>query len=154
MRQVVEQYRTGPSNRVGLARIPLYGRRVYLAGPRTWLDPEVWAPVEATLLELGLISHPAETAFRHAAAALRTARSDVFSPFEQAINPSGEPADSRAGRAADHAALLAADLVVVLDGWSDVPGAVDMALLVAATRGVCWSLARDILPSALARPAA
>lgn len=154
MRYVLEQYRIGPIDRVGPARVPLHARRVYLAGPRIWLDPEVWAPVEATLLELGLISHPAETAFRHAAAALRIAHSDVFSPFEQAIDPTGDPADSRAGRAADREALLAADLVVVLDGWADVPGAVDTALLVAATRGVSWALASEVLPFAVACPAA
>ncbi|MGQ0467196.1 MAG: hypothetical protein ACT4QG_18010 [Sporichthyaceae bacterium] len=150
MRQVLEQYRTGPSDRVGPSRAALRGRRVYLAGPRTWLDPEVWAPVEATLLDLGLIALPAQAAFRHAAASLRAAGASVFSPFEQAP----DLADSRAGRTADSEALLAADLVVVLDGWADVPGAVDRALLVATTRGVSWACAGDVLPAALARPAA
>jgi nucleoside 2-deoxyribosyltransferase len=125
----------------------LQGRRVYLAGPRTWLDREVWAPVEATLLELGLIDAPAEESFRRVAKALRSAEASVFSPFEHAfqLGPDGSPADSRAGRAADAAALHGADLVVILDGWSDVPGAVDAAVLVAATRGISWAAARTVL---------
>lgn len=128
-------------------RLSVEGRQVYLAGPRIWSDPEVWTPVEATLLELGLIDMPAEQSFRRVAKALRSAGGCVFSPFEQAyhLGPHGSPADSRAGRAADTAALHGADLVVVLDGWGDVPGAVDAAILVAATRGVSWAAARTVL---------
>lgn len=129
-----------------MRHMDLRGRLIYLAGPRTWADREVWAPVEATLLELGLIDAPAEESFRRVAKALRSAGSSVFSPFEQAyqLGPDGDPADSRAGRAADTAALHGADLVVVLDGWGDVPGAVDTAILVAATRGTSWAAARTV----------
>ncbi|MGQ0846451.1 MAG: hypothetical protein ACT4QF_20190 [Sporichthyaceae bacterium] len=127
--------------------IDLRGRQVYLAGPRTWVDPAVWAPVEASLLDLGLIDASAASSFRLVARALRIEGAHVFSPMEH-------DADSRAGRAADAAALAHADLVVVLDGWEYVAGAVDAARLVAATRGVAWAEASEILRAAARHAAA
>ncbi len=112
--------------------------RVYLAGPRTCLDPDGSAALAATLLDLGLIdARPAE-AFVAAAAALRAAGADVTSPAEAPwwCGAETDIEELRAGRAADAAARAAADLVVVLDGWLDVPGAVDGPVITARTAGV------------------
>ncbi len=146
MRPVLDLLRIDQTDRIPPPRAgEFHGLRIYLAGPRTWLEPEVWAPVEATLLDLGLIHWPARTAYRSVAAALRAAGASVFSPCEQAAVSDTALADARAGRAADRAALIEADVVVVLDGWEDVPGAVDAARLIAATRGTCWATATDAL---------
>lgn len=113
-------------------------RRVYLAGPRTCLDPVAYAALTAVLLELDLIAQPVEAAFDTAAHELRTFGVEVFSPFEQPWwrGVEVDAADLRTGRAAQAHALADADAVVVLDGWLDVPGAVDPAVIAARTAGV------------------
>lgn len=125
----------------------LAGRLVYLAGPRTCLDPEGYALLEASLLDLGVVDAAVELAFPAAAHALRAHGASVTCPFE---SPWWRGSDHslhnvRAERDRDAAALEAADLVVVLDGWQDVPGAVDTAILVAETRGVPWGRASEVL---------
>lgn len=113
-------------------------RRVCLAGPRTCLDPVGYAALAAHLLELGLIAQSVERAFTDAAEELRALGAEVFSPFEQPWWRGAEvaAAELRAGRAAQASAAAAADAVVVLDGWLDVPGAVDAAVIAARTAGV------------------
>ena len=113
-------------------------RRVYLAGPRTCLDPAGYAALAAGLAELGLISAPVDAAFAAAARELRALGAEVLSPHEQPWWRGAEvTADElRAGRTANAAAPAQADLVVVLDGWVDVPGAVDVPVLAARTAGV------------------
>lgn len=115
-----------------------HGPRLYLAGPRTCLDPSGYAAVADGLLALGLIADPVEVAFPSAAAALRALGADVTSPYEQPWWRGEEVGadDLRAGRTADATAPAAADAVVVLDGWLDVPGAVDAAVIAARTAGV------------------
>jgi hypothetical protein len=136
---------------VGGGQPPLAGRRVYLAGPRTSLDPQAYAQLEADLLNLGVIDASVADAFAAAAAALRAQGADVTCPFEAAWwrgDGSGAGANAvRAGREADARALEAADLVVVLDGWEDVPGAVDTAVIVAETRDVPWARVSAVLES-------
>jgi hypothetical protein len=112
--------------------------RVYLTGPRTCLDPAGYAALTANLLELDLIAQPVEAAFASAARELRALDADVFSPFEQPWWRGAEVSalDLRAGRAANAGAAAAAHVVVVLDGWLDVPGAVDAAVIAARTAGV------------------
>ncbi len=116
----------------------LRGTRVYLAGPRTCLDAAGYAAVTSGLLELGLISEAADVAFVEAAQRLRAAGAEVVSPYEQAWwrGAEVEADELRAGRAAHAGAPAAADLVAVLDGWLDVPAAVDAAVLSARTAGV------------------
>lgn len=113
-------------------------RRVYLAGPRTCLDPVGYAALTAHLLELGLIAQPVQAAFTSAARELRALDVEVFSPFEQPWWCGAEvgATELRAGRATQASAAAAADTVVVLDGWLDVPGAVDAAVISARTAGV------------------
>ena len=112
--------------------------RVYLAGPRICLDPDGYAALTSNLLELDLIAQPVEAAFVSAARKLRAFGAEVFSPFEQPWWRGAEvgAAALRAGRAAQASAAAAADAVVVLDGWLDVPRAVDAAVIAARTAGV------------------
>jgi hypothetical protein len=112
--------------------------RVYLAGPRTCLDPAGYAALASGLFELGLIDRPVDAAFADAAAALRAMGAEVISPFEQAWWRGAEVGadELRTGRTANASAPARADLVVVLDGWLDVPGAVDVAVIAARTAGV------------------
>jgi hypothetical protein len=119
----------------------LAGRRVYLAGPRACLDPEGHALLEASLLDLGVVDVAAHLAFPAAAHALRAHGAQVTCPFESAWWRGSDSSlhNLRAERERDALALESADLVVVLDGWEDVPGAVDTAILVAETRGVPWA---------------
>lgn len=118
------------------------GSRVYLAGPRMCVDPDAYAVLEATLLELGVIQAPAAETFPAASAALRAAGARVSCPYEQpwwrGSGPGVElaPAELRVARARDAAALENADLVAVLDGWIDVSGAVDAAVIVARSAGL------------------
>jgi len=116
----------------------LRGIRVYLAGPRTCLDPVGYAALTAALCELGLVAEPVAGAFERAARDLRRAGAEVLSAHEQAWWRGAEVGadDLRAGRAALAAAPASADLVAVLDGWLDVPGAVDGAVITARTAGV------------------
>jgi hypothetical protein len=69
---------------------------------------------------------------------LRAAGAAVTSPFEQPWWRGAEVGadELRAGRATNATAPGRADLVAVLDGWLDVPGAVDVAVLAARTSGV------------------
>lgn len=119
----------------------LAGSRVYLSGPRACLDPEGHALLEASLLDLGVIDLAARVAFPAAARALRAHGAQVTSPFEAAWWRGSDAGlhNLRAERERDVLALETADLIVVLDGWEDVPGAVDTAILVAETRGVPWA---------------
>ncbi len=114
------------------------GTRVYLAGPRTCLDPVGYAALASGLFELGLIDLPVDAAFVAAARDLRAAGAEVVSPFEQAWWRGAEvgAAELRAGRGANSSAPAQAQLVAVLDGWLDVPGAVDAAVIGARTAGV------------------
>lgn len=114
------------------------GTRVYLSGPRTCLDPAGYAALTASLVELGLVPGSVPTTFARAARELRAAGAAVISPFEEPWWRGAEvdADDLRAGRAADATAPAAADLVAVLDGWLDVPGAVDAAVISARTAGV------------------
>ncbi|HUR75786.1 MAG TPA: hypothetical protein VMZ00_16005 [Sporichthya sp.] len=116
----------------------LTGLHVYLTGPRTCLDAPGYAALAAGLFDLGLIDSPVDTAFEAVAAELRAAGADVTSPHEQPWWRGAEVGadELRAGRAANAAAPALADLVVVLDGWLDVPGAVDAAVIAARTAGV------------------
>ena len=138
----------------------LYGARVYLAGPRTCLDAAGYAALASGLFDLGLIDLPVDAAFDAVAAELRAAGADVTSPHEQPWWRGAEVGadELRAGRAANAAAPAQADLVVVLDGWLDVPGAVDTAVIAARTAGVPVLLAADAVFRATAvlhrRPAA
>lgn len=112
--------------------------RVYLAGPRTCLDPAGYAALGSGLFELGLIDRPVDAAFEAAARELRAAGAEVVSPYEQAWWRGAEVGadELRVGRALHAVAPSQADVVVVLDGWQDVPGAVDAAVLAARTAGV------------------
>lgn len=139
---------------VGEGQPPLAGRRVYLAGPRTSADPAAYAQLEAALMELGVIETPVAEAFVVAARALRAHGAEVSCPFEaewwRGAGVAVEVAplrDVRAGRERDARALEEADLVVVLDGWEDVPGAVDAAVIVAETRDVPWARVSAVLAS-------
>ena len=125
----------------------LQGVRVYLAGPRTCLDVTGYAALAAGLFDLGLIDRPVEAAFEAAAAELRAAGAIVTSPHEQPWWRGAEVGadELRAGRAANAAAPVEADLVVVLDGWLDVPGAVDTAVIAARTAGVPVATAADAI---------
>ncbi len=131
----------------GVTWAHLHGVRVYLAGPRTSLDPAGYAALAAGLFDLGLIDRPVDDAFEAAAAQLRAAGADVTSPHEQPWWRGAEVGaeELRAGRAANAAAPAQADLVVVLDGWLDVPGAVDTAVIAARTAGVPVVPAADAL---------
>jgi hypothetical protein len=133
---------------------PLAGRRVYLAGPRASVDPAAYAQLEAALMELGVIETPVAEAFGIAARALRAHGAEVTCPFEAAWwrgagtdTDRAQLRDVRAGREHDARALESADLVVVLDGWEDVPGAVDAAVIVAETRDVPWARVSAVLAS-------
>jgi hypothetical protein len=128
----------------------LAGTRVYLAGPRTCLDPEGHALLEAALLDLGVVDVVAHLAFPAAARALRAHGAQVTSPFEASWWRGSDASlhNLRAERERDALALETADLVVVLDGWEDVPGAVDTAILVAETRGVPWAQVSAALAAA------
>lgn len=133
----------------------LAGRRVYLAGPRTCLDPAGYAALQAGLLELGLIGAAVDAAFTSAARELRAAGAVVTSPYEQPWWRGDEVphAELCAAREANSAAPAHADLVVVLDGWADVPGAVDAAVLAARVAqvpclGVSEALERAVTDSA------
>lgn len=116
----------------------LRGTRVYLAGPRTCLDPAGYAALASGLFDLGLIDLPVDIAFEVAAAELRAAGADVTSPYEQPWWRGAEVGadELRAGRTEHAAAPANVDLVVVLDGWLDVPGAVDAAVIAARAAGV------------------
>lgn len=115
----------------------LSGCRVYLAGPRTCLDPAGYAVLADALFEIGLISASVDDAFTLAARDLRLAGAVVTSPYEQPWWRGAEVgAELRSARDADAAAPARADLVVVLDGWADLPGAVDAAVLAARVAGV------------------
>jgi hypothetical protein len=139
---------------VGAGQPPLAGRRVYLAGPRTSLDPAAYAQLEAALMELGVIETPVAEAFGVALRVLRAQGAEVTCPFEAPWwRGGGTHSDSmalrdvRAGRERDARALESADLVVVLDGWEDVPGAVDTAVIVAESRDVPWARVSAVLAS-------
>ena len=136
-----------------------WGRHVYLAGPRTCLDPSGYAALASGLFELGLIDLPVDAAFEAAARELRAAGAEVVSPFEQPWWRGAEvdAEELRTGRTANAAAPARADLVAVLDGWLDVPGAVDAAVLAARTAGVPVVPVADAireLAAARRRPAA
>lgn len=129
----------------------LAGRRVYLAGPRACLDPQGHALLEESLLDLGVVDVPAHLAFPAAARALRAHGAQVTCPFESAWWRGSDGSNLhnlRAERERDGQALETADLIVVLDGWEDVPGAVDTAILVAETRGVPWARVGEALAEA------
>lgn len=130
-------------------------RRVFLAGPRTCLDPVGYAALSTQLLALELISRPVEAAFADAARELRAFDVEVFSPFEQPWWRGAEvgAAELRAGRAVAASAAAAADAVVVLDGWLDVPGAVDAAVIAARTAGVPVLAVADAVSELRARAA-
>jgi hypothetical protein len=110
-------------------------------------DPEAYATLEASLLELGLIRARLDVAVAAAARALGDLGMALTNPWIL----TGAAAEGRAGRSADAAALTAADLVVVLDGWADVLGVSDAALLHAATRGVPCLTADDLTDRAASR---
>jgi hypothetical protein len=120
---------------------------VYLAGPRTCLDPVGYAALAAGLFDLGLIDHPVDAAFVAGARELRALGADVTNPHEQPWWRGAEVGadELRAGRTANATAPARADLVVVLDGWLDVPGAVDSAVIAARTAGVPVVLLSDAL---------
>lgn len=123
---------------IGVTRGEFAPTRVYLAGPRTCLDPVGYAALTSSLFELGLIDQPVAAAFETAARELRACGAEVLSPFEQAWwrGAQVEADELRAGRAANATAPACADLVAVLDGWLDVPGAVDAAVIPARVAGV------------------
>ena len=126
---------------------PLEGRHVYLAGPRTSLDPEAYAQLESDLLALGVVEQPVAAAFAAAVRALRAYGATVSTPFEIDQQDWAGMRHARAGRERDAQALESADLVAVLDGWEDVPGAVDAAVIVAETRDVPWTRVSAVLAS-------
>lgn len=134
----------------------LSGCRVYLAGPRTCLDPDGYAALESTLVEIGLISTSVDDAFTAAARELRAAGAVVISPHEQPWWRGAEVgnAELRAARDANASAPARADLVAVLDGWADVPGAVDAAVLAARVAGVPTATVSEALERALTGSAA
>ena len=138
---------------LGFTSGELPGPRVYLAGPRTCLDPSGYAALSASLLDLGLIGQPVGAAFESAAWELRALGAEVTSPFEQPWWRGVEVGadELRAGRAANAAAPAAAELVVVLDGWLDVPGAVDHAVLAARSAGVPVLLVSETVSALRAR---
>lgn len=131
----------------GVTWAHLDGVQVYLAGPRTCLDPAGYAALAAGLFDLGLTALPVDAAFEAAASELRALGAAVTSPHEQPWWRGAEvDADElRTGRTANAAALTAADLVVVLDGWLDVPGAVDTAVIAARSAGVPVLLVAETL---------
>jgi hypothetical protein len=134
----------------------LSGARVYLAGPRTCLDPAGYAALTSALIEIGLIEGSVEDAFISAARELRTAGALVISPFEQPWWRGAEVgnAELRAAREANASAPARADLVAVLDGWADVPGAVDSAVLAARVAGVPTETVTEALQRAVTGSAA
>lgn len=104
----------------------------YLAVPNVARDPEAYAMLQASLLELGLIDVPLEEAVALVAGALGELGMTLSNPWVLADPvPPG-----RAGRSRDVAALAAAECVVLLDGWGEVPGVCDAPVLHAATRGL------------------
>lgn len=119
----------------------------YLAVPSPARDPQAYATLEATLLELGLIRTGLDAAVAEAARALEDLGVGLANPWTVA----GALPEGRAGRAADAAALAAADWVVVLDGWADVPGVTDAAVLHAATRGLLCLTADELTDRAASR---
>jgi hypothetical protein len=119
----------------------------YLAVPCPARDPQAYAALEDGLLELGLIRARLDAAVPAAARALADLGVALTNPWVLAdAAPEG-----RAGRAADAAALAAADWVVVLDGWAEVPGVTDAAVLHAATRGLPCLSADDLTDRAASR---
>jgi hypothetical protein len=122
-------------------------RLAYLAVPNPARDPEAYATLEASLLELGLIRVPLGAAVAAAARALRDLGMTLTNPWVlTAAVPQG-----RAGRSCDAAALSAAEHVVLLDGWAEVPGVCDAAVLQVATRGVACSTADELTARAASR---
>lgn len=130
----------------GSAREPRE-RRAYLAVPSPARDPGAYAALEASLLELGLIRTRLDAAVAAAARALEDLGVSLTNPWVL----TGAAAEGRAGRSADTAALVAADWVVVLDGWAEVLGVTDAAVLHAATRGLPCLRADELTDRAAAR---
>jgi hypothetical protein len=115
--------------------------------PNAARDPEAYATLEASLLELGLIRVPLDAAVAAAARALGDLGLGITNPW---VLTGATPQD-RAGRSCDAAALTAADYVVVLDGWAEVPGVCDAAVLHAATRSLPWGTAEELTARAASR---
>jgi hypothetical protein len=130
----------------GSAREPRE-RRAYFAVPCPARDPEAYAALEASLLEVGAIRARLEAAVIAAARALGDLGMSLTNPWVL----TGAAAEGRAGRSADAAALAAADWVVVLDGWAEVPGVSDAAVLHAATRALPCLTAEELTDRAAAR---
>ena len=130
----------------GSAREPR-DRRAYLAVPCPARDPEAYATLEASLLELGLIRARLDAAVAAAARALGVLGVALTNPWVL----TGAAPEGRAGRSADAAALAAADWVVVLDGWAEVPGVTDAAVLHAATRRLPCLRADELTDRAASR---
>ncbi|HZE65406.1 MAG TPA: hypothetical protein VE081_02175 [Sporichthyaceae bacterium] len=121
--------------------------RAYLAVPCPDRDPQAYAMLEASLLELGLIRAPLGEAVAAAGRALGESGLALTNPW---VLTGGLP-EGRVGRAADTAALAAAEWVVVLDGWGEVPGVTDAAVLHAATRGLPCLTADELRAPAASR---
>lgn len=135
----------------GSARSPR-DRLAYLAVPNVARDPEAYATLQASLLELGLIRLPLDAAVAAAARALGELGMTLSNPWVL----TGAVPPGRAGRSSDAAALAAAQSVVLLDGWAEVPGVCDAAVLQAATRGLPCGTAEELTTRAAfrRRPAA
>jgi hypothetical protein len=119
----------------------------YLAVPNPARDPQAYAALEATLLELGLIRVPLQAAVAAAGRALADLGMALANPWVL----SGEVPSGRAARTWDAAALTAADSLVLLDGWAEVPGVCDAAVLQAATRGLPCITADELTARAASR---
>jgi hypothetical protein len=119
----------------------------YLAAPNVARDPQAYAALQASLLELGLIRLPLDAAVAAAARALAELGITLSNPW---VLTGALPA-GRAGRSSDAAALATADSVVLLDGWADVPGVCDAAVLHAATRGLPCTTADELTTRAASR---
>jgi hypothetical protein len=119
----------------------------YLAVPNAARDPQAYATLQASLLELGLIDLPLDAAVAAAGRALAELGITLSNPWAL----TGALPPGSAGRSADAAALAAADSVVLLDGWAEVPGVCDAAVLHAATRGLPCTTAAELTIRAASR---